>query len=107
MPLWPHRRQADTGTVHRASDTPRAVVQNMSVNHRRAHVILPKQLLDSANDIPVLQEVGGKGIPKRVALRFRGELFEYSAFLKTNKQMNEVRKLIQRSREIEHQRLKR
>jgi len=35
--------------------------------------------------------------------RFREEYFE---LLKTNKQMNELKKLIQRAREIEHQLLK-
>ena len=29
IPLWPHRIQADTESVHRASDSPAAAVQNM------------------------------------------------------------------------------
>ena len=44
-----------------------------------------------------------QSMPKRVATRFREEYFEFS---KTNKQMNELRKLIQRAREIEHKLLK-
>ncbi len=59
--------------------------------------------VEGPDTIADLKEMGGKGLPKHVATRFREEYFE---FLKTKKQTNELRKLIQRVREIEHQLLK-
>jgi hypothetical protein len=45
-----------------------ASVQDMGVNHRRADVSVAQQLLDRPNIIPILQQVGGKGVAKRAQL---------------------------------------
>ena len=39
----------------------------MGVDHRRAHVLVAQQLLDRPNIIPILQQVGRKGVAKRMA----------------------------------------
>ena len=38
----------------------------MRVNHRCLDVLMPQQLLHRSDVIPVLQKVGGKGMPKRM-----------------------------------------
>ena len=39
----------------------------MRVDHRRAHISVPQQFLDRPNIIPVLQQVGRKGVAQRMA----------------------------------------
>src|SRR5256885_11377505 len=39
----------------------------MRINHRRAHILVPKQLLDSPYIIAVLEQMGGEGVAKGVA----------------------------------------
>ena len=45
-------------------DSPTAPVQDMGVDHRRAHVLVAQQLLDRPNIIPIFQQVGRKGVAK-------------------------------------------
>ena len=53
--------------VERAADTLRATVENVSVDHGRADVFVPKEALDGADVIAVLEEMGGERVPERVA----------------------------------------
>ena len=62
MPL---RRQSEA--ISRAVDSPTASVQDMGVNHRRAYILVAQQLLDGPDVVTILEEVGGKGTPPRVA----------------------------------------
>ena len=47
-------------------DAQRASVQNVRVDHGGAYVAMTKKLLDGADVLPRLQQVGGKGMPKRM-----------------------------------------
>jgi len=62
-------------------NSPTASVQHMGVNHRRANVSVAQQLLDRQNIIPILQQVGGKGVAKRMAACRFGDLCFQSGFL--------------------------
>src|SRR5262245_31686495 len=53
--------------VGRAPHTGRALVQDVRVDLGRADVTVPEQLLDSADVLAGLQEVGGERMPERVA----------------------------------------
>jgi hypothetical protein len=44
-----------------------ATVQNVGVDHRRLDVDVPEQLLNRANVIALLQQVGCERVPKRVS----------------------------------------
>ena len=39
----------------------------MGIDHCGAHVLMAQQLLDRSDVLPTLQQVGGKGVPKRMA----------------------------------------
>jgi len=41
-----------------------ASIEDVSVNHRRFHVLVSKQFLHGADVVPILQQVGGKTIPE-------------------------------------------
>ena len=47
-------------------DSPTASAHDMGVDHRRAHVRVAQQLMDGPTIIPVLQQVGRKGVTKRM-----------------------------------------
>ena len=49
--------------IERAPDTAAAAVQDVSVDHRRGHVSVAEELLDGADVVACLQEVGGEGVP--------------------------------------------
>ena len=79
--LTPRALQVQSEAISRALDSPAAPVQDMGVDHRRAHVLMAQQLLDRPNIIPVLQQVGRKGVAKRMAAcRFGDPCFQ-SGFL--------------------------
>ena len=59
--------------ISRAVDSPTASVQDMGVDHRRAHVLVAQQLLDGPTIIPVLQQVGRKGVAKRMTACWFGD----------------------------------
>jgi len=54
-----------------AADPSASSIEDMSINHRRADVRVTEQLLDCPDVVAVLQQVGGKGMPKRMT---RGRL---------------------------------
>ena len=57
--------------VRRASDRARAPVQNVSVDHGRADVVVAKELLDRPDVVAIFQQMGGERVAKRVtAYRF-------------------------------------
>ena len=62
IPLWPTRRQADGESVHRASDSPPATVQNMGVYHRGAHVGVPEQFLNRTDVVAIFQKMRGEAM---------------------------------------------
>jgi hypothetical protein len=53
--------------VERALDAAAAPVQDVRVDHRRAHVGVPEQLLDGPDVVPGLQQVRRERVPERVA----------------------------------------
>ena len=57
--------QAKSESIGRAVDSLPASVQHMGLDHRRADFFVTQPLLDPPNIIPVLQEVGPKGVTKR------------------------------------------
>ena len=72
IPLWPTRRQADGESVHWASDSSPATVQDMGVYHRGAHVGVSEQLLNRADIVAIVQQMGGKGMAERQGAVFSG-----------------------------------
>jgi len=62
IPLGPTRRQSDGESVHRASDSSPATVQNMGVYHRGAHVGVPEQFLNRADVVPIFQKMRGEAM---------------------------------------------
>jgi len=59
IPLWPTRRQADGESVHRASDSPPATVQNMGVDHGCSNIGVPEQFLNRADVVAIFKQVRG------------------------------------------------
>jgi len=59
IPLGLTRRKADGESIHRASDSPPATVQNMGVYHRGAHVGVPEQFLNRADIVAIFQQIRG------------------------------------------------
>ena len=53
--------------VHGAPHAEPSTIEDVRVNHRRAHVPVPQEFLYCPDVIPILQEVRRKGMPKRVA----------------------------------------
>ena len=54
-------------------DAGRAPVENMGIDHRRAHVLVAKKLLDGADVVALLQQVGGKRVTEGMARRRLGD----------------------------------
>jgi hypothetical protein len=50
-----------------------ARLENMGVDHGGFDILVPKQLLDSADIVAILEEVGGEGMPEGVG----GDKFIY------------------------------
>jgi len=48
-------------------------VQDVGIDHRGPHILVPEKLLDSADVIPGLEQMRGKRVPQRVAGRSLGE----------------------------------
>ena len=57
IPLWPTRRQADGQSIHRASDSSPATVQDMGVDHGCSNVGVPEQLLNCSDVVAILKQV--------------------------------------------------
>ena len=62
----PADRSPDRQAVGRAPHAERPSVEHVRIDHRRAHVLVAKQLLDRADVIAVLQQMCRKGVPKRI-----------------------------------------
>ena len=56
-----------SGEVERAADAERTGLEDVGVDHRRAHVIVAEQLLDGADIVAGLEEVGREAMAQRVA----------------------------------------
>lgn len=77
--LMPLRCQSES--IRWAVDSPPAPIYDMCVDHRRTHIRMAQQFLHGSNVIPILQQVGGKGMAERMtACRF-GDLCFESGFL--------------------------
>ena len=92
--------------IRRAANTSTTSIEHMRIDHGRTDIFVSKEFLDSAIVIPVFQEVGRKGVGNLWQLGLEKYVLEIASYLRTNKQMNELRKLIHRAREIEHQHIK-
>ena len=57
--------------VEGARDAAAAAVEDMGVNHRRAHVAVPEKLLNRADVVAILEQVGREGVTKAMT---RGRL---------------------------------
>ncbi len=92
--------------IRRAANTAPTPIQNVSVDHRYADVFVTQKFLNCANIVPSSNKLVAKDwrnvwqLTLEVYVPFSRKNF------KTNKQMNELWKLIQRAREIEHQLIK-
>ena len=54
-------------SVGGTADTPASgPVQNVGIDHRRFQILVPEQLLDRPDIISLVQQVGGKAVPKCV-----------------------------------------
>jgi hypothetical protein len=49
--------------INRAVNSSLAPVQHMGVEHRRAHITMPEQLLNGPNVITVFEQMGGERVP--------------------------------------------
>ena len=54
--------------VRRASDRARAPVQDVSVDHGRADVVVAQELLDRPDVVAIFQQMGGERVAKRVTV---------------------------------------
>jgi len=80
---WPARiLSPDSLKIQRAAHRQTAALENVGVDHRRPHVLVPQQFLDGPDVVPGLEQVGGKGVPQGVRghalgdARFLGRLFD-------------------------------
>jgi hypothetical protein len=53
-----------------AADGEAATVQDVSVDHGRRHVLVPQQLLNGPDVVPVLEKMGGEGMTESMAASF-------------------------------------
>ena len=56
-------------SVRRAPNTSPSPVQDMSIDHRRRHILVSHQLLHRPDIVPRLKQMGRKGVPQRMAPR--------------------------------------
>jgi hypothetical protein len=57
---------SDSLKIQRAAHRQAAALQDVGVDHRRPHVLVPQQFLDGPDVVPGLEQVGGKGVPQGV-----------------------------------------
>src|SRR5690606_21035145 len=60
------RGAGEGSTVQRTEHTERAAVEHVGVDLRGGDVLVPEQLLDGADVVAVLEQVGGEGVAQRV-----------------------------------------
>jgi len=62
-----------------ALDPGRAPVEDVGIDHRGADVLVAEQLLDGADVVALLQQVGGEGVPQPVRiLLMNPPVFEFA-----------------------------
>lgn len=61
LPVWDF--------VHKAPNTLRSLVQHVGVHHGCLHILVSQEFLQFSNIVPILQEVGRKGMTERVTAR--------------------------------------
>jgi hypothetical protein len=60
MPKFREWLSLGVDSVERAAYSNTGPVEHMRVNHRRGHILVTKQLLDRADVIPALQQMGSQ-----------------------------------------------
>ncbi len=55
--------------IDRAANAETGAVADVGVNHRGRDILVPEEFLNGSNIIAILQEMGSKTVPKRVATR--------------------------------------
>jgi hypothetical protein len=50
-----------------------ASIEDMRIDHRRAYVLMPKELLDRPNIVPVLKQMSGKRMTEGVTTGWFGD----------------------------------
>ena len=70
---WPadYRLCLISQSVRRAGNTSATFVQNVGIDHCGTYIIVPQELLHRPDIISSLQEMSGKGMPKRVRIAWR------------------------------------
>jgi hypothetical protein len=63
----PSGQDFNSKQIHRASNTLAAAIQDVSVDHRRAHVFVTEKFLNSSYIVPVFQQVRGEAVTERMA----------------------------------------
>jgi hypothetical protein len=65
--------------IRRAVNAATATIQNVRVDHRRAHVFVAQEFLNCANVVTIFKQVSGERMAKTVAhCRFGYPCFSYS-----------------------------
>ena len=64
---------ASQDTISRAQDTAAAAIQDVRVDHGRADVAMAEELLDGADVVAVLEQVGRERVAKCVTARVLGD----------------------------------
>ncbi len=59
--VWAHAE-----LIRRAADPSTAPIEDVSIHHRSADILMSQKLLHRPNIIAILQKVGGEGVSKRV-----------------------------------------
>ena len=51
-------------SIQRTADALAAAIENMCINHGCTYILMPQKLLDGSDIIPILQQMGSKGMPE-------------------------------------------
>jgi len=65
----------------RAADGAPTAVQDVGIDHCRAQVLVAQEVLDSPDVVPVLEQMGCKGVPEGVAGSRLGQARPAGSFL--------------------------
>ena len=74
-PKVDRRSRTDTNElqrIERAQDSSAAAIEHVRIDHSRAHVLVPQQLLHRANVITILQQVGRERVTQYVRAHWLG-----------------------------------
>ena len=67
LPASPKRATSHSQPIKRASHAEPTAVEHMRIDHRGAHIAVPKQLLDRPNVVPRLEQMRSERMPQRMA----------------------------------------